>query len=246
MHSLHRLLARLAVPLLAMAAVAAHADDAAIRKNLTERLPTLPPIEEITKSPLPGLYEIRVGTDLFYTDADGRYLVQGSIIDTKIQRNITEERQRKLLAVAFDRLPMKDAFTIVRGNGKRKLAIFEDPNCGYCKRFEQDLQKVDNVTIHVFLYPILGQDSIEKARDLWCSKDRGRAWLDWMLKGQVAAKAPAHCDTSALDRNVEFGRKFKINGTPTTILADGNRTPGAMPLDQLEKLIAGAQATQAQ
>src|SRR5206468_4754690 len=125
--------------LAALVAAPAHADDAAIRKNLAEKLPSLPAIEEIAKSPLPGLYEIRVGTDLFYTDADGRYFVQGAIIDTKLQKNITEERQRKLLAVAFDTLPFKDAFTIVRGNGKRKIAIFEDPNCGYCKRYEQDL-----------------------------------------------------------------------------------------------------------
>jgi thiol:disulfide interchange protein DsbC len=240
MHSLHRLLARLArsaVAFLALgAAAAAHADEAAIRKNLAERLPMLPAIEEIVKSPLPGLYEIRVGTDLFYTDADGRYFVQGTIVDTKTQKNITEERQRKLLAVAFDNLPLKDAFTIVRGNGKRKIAIFEDPNCGFCKRFEQDLQKIDNVTVYLFLYPILGDDSVAKARNLWCSKDRGRAWLDWMLKGQAAPQG--QCDTTALDRNVEFGRKYKINGTPTTILADGSRMPGAMPGEQLEKAMA--------
>src|SRR2546421_6496600 len=173
MYTIPKLLKGAAVGLLALAAGVSQADEAAIRKNLQERLPTLPPIEEVAKSPLPGLYEIRVGTDLFYTDAEGRYFVQGSIIDTKSQRNITEERQRKLLAVAFDHLPLKDAFTIVRGNGKRKVAIFEDPNCGYCKRLEQDLQKVDNVTVYLFLYPILGDDSVVKARNLWCSRDKG-------------------------------------------------------------------------
>jgi thiol:disulfide interchange protein DsbC len=243
MTSLKRFLAGSAAAMFALLAAPVHADEAAIRKNLAERLPTLPPIEEIVKSPLAGLYEIRVGTDLFYTDAEGRYFVQGSIVDTKTQRNLTEEKQRKLLAISFDRLPLKDSFTVVRGNGKRKLAIFEDPNCGYCKRLEGDLQKVDNATIHVFLYPILGQDSVEKARDLWCSKDKGRAWIDWMLKGQLAGRAPAQCDTAALERNVEFGRKFKINGTPTTIFADGSRTPGAMAADQIEKLIAGARDT---
>jgi thiol:disulfide interchange protein DsbC len=246
MRSFKTLLKHAAVGLLAIAAGLAQAQEAVIRKNLHERLPTLPPIDEIVKSPLPGLYEIRVGTDLFYTDAEGRYFVQGSIVDTKTQRNITEERQRKLLAVAFDSLPLKDAFTIVRGNGKRKVAIFEDPNCGFCKRFEQDLQKVDNVTVYLFLYPILGDDSVVKAKNLWCSKDRSRAWLDWMLKGQVAGQAAAQCDTTALDRNVEFGRKYKINGTPTTILADGQRLPGAMPLDQIEKLVAGSQGAQPQ
>lgn len=238
MRFLKRFLVQGLLALGVVAVLPAHADDAAIRKNLAERLPTLPPIEEIVKSPLPGLYEIRVGTDLFYTDAEGRYFVQGTIVDTKLQKNLTEEHQRKLLAVAFDRLPLKDAFTIVRGNGKRKIAIFEDPNCGFCKRFEQDLQKVDNVTVYMFLYPILGQDSVDKARNQWCAKDRGRAWLDWMLKGQAAPAA--QCDTKALDRNVEFGRKYKINGTPTTVLADGTRVAGAMGVEQIEKLMAGA------
>jgi thiol:disulfide interchange protein DsbC len=239
MHCVKRwLLGAIATPLIAVAASPTHADEAAIRKNLAERIPSLPAIEEIAKSPLPGLYEIRVGTDLFYTDADGRYFVQGTIVDTKTQKNLTEERQRKLLAVAFDSLPLKDAFTIVRGNGKRKIAIFEDPNCGYCRRFEQDLQKIDNVTVYMFLYPILGQDSVEKARNHWCAKDRSRAWLDWMLRSRAAQAA--QCDTTALDRNVEFGRKYKINGTPTTVLADGSRVPGAMGAEQLEKLMAGA------
>jgi thiol:disulfide interchange protein DsbC len=240
MQSIRTLLAGAGLALGALCGTAVHADDAAIRKNLAERLPTLPAIDEISKSPLPGLYELRVGTEIFYTDAEGRYFVQGAIIDTKLQKNITEERQKKLLAVAFDNLPLKDAFTIVRGNGKRKVAIFEDPNCGFCKRFEQDLQKVNDVTVYLFLYPILGDDSVVKAKNLWCSRDRGRAWQDWMLKGHSAPQAQAQCDTAALDRNVEFGRKYKINGTPTTILADGTRMPGAMPLDQLEKAIATA------
>jgi len=124
------------------------AQEATIRKNLGERIPQLKKIDEITKSPIPGLYEIRVNdTEIFYTDAEGNYLVQGNLIDTKQRRNLTEERMDKLTAISFDSLPFKDAFTIVRGNGKRRLAVFEDPNCGYCKRFERDLQKVDNVTI---------------------------------------------------------------------------------------------------
>lgn len=238
MRSFQQRVAAIALGSLALVSTGARADEAAIRKNLREKLPALSTIDEVTKSPLPGLWEVRVGTDLFYSDNDGRYFVQGSIFDTKVQRNLTEERQRKLLAVSFDNLPLKDAFAIVRGTGKRKVAIFEDPNCGYCKRFEQDLQKVDNVTIYLFLYPILGDDSLAKARNLWCAKDRGGAWLDWMLKGQLAGQAQADCDTTALQRNVEFGRKYKINGTPTTVLADGSRVPGAMPLEQLEKLVA--------
>ncbi len=207
-----------------------------IRKNLSERLPQLGKIDEITMTPMPGLFEVRIGMDLFYSDADGNFLIQGNLIDARHQRNLTEERSEKLLNISFDQLPMKDAFTIVRGNGKRKIAIFEDPNCPYCKRFERDLQKVNDVTIYMFLYPILGPDSNDKSRNLWCSKDRGAAWLDQMLRDKAAPQGS--CDTSAVARNVEFGRKHKITGTPTMILADGRRIPGAVPASEVEKLLA--------
>jgi thiol:disulfide interchange protein DsbC len=236
-NTLRRVLLALAACLAATCAAAA--DDAAtIRKNLTERVPQLGKIEEVTKTPMPGLYEVRVGTDLFYSDAQGNFLIQGVLMDTRQQRNLTEERQDKLLALPFDSLPLKDAFTMVRGNGKRKLAVFEDPNCPYCKQFEKDLQKVNDVTIYMFLYPILGPDSTEKSRNLWCAKDRGAAWLDWMVRAK--APAAAECDTGAVARNVEFGRKNKITGTPTLILTDGTRIPGAMGTADVEKLLAGA------
>lgn len=222
-----------------MPATALFAQENAIRKNLAERLPNLPKIDEVSKSPMPGLFEVRVnGSDIFYTDADGNFLIQGNLIDTKNRRNLTEERVEKLTAVDFDALPLKDAFTIVRGNGKRKVAVFEDPNCGYCKRFERDLQKVDNVTIHMFLYPILGADSTSKSQNIWCSKDKAKAFLDWMVKD--ATPANATCDVSALQRNVEFGKKYRITGTPTLIFADGNRVPGAIPAAQVEKFLAEA------
>src|SRR3569832_1815709 len=124
------------------AATAWSQDMNALRKNLLARLPMLGTIDEITKTPLPGLFEVRVGTEIYYTDAQGDFFIQGNLIDTKAQKNITEERQEKLQQIAFSELPVKDAFTVVRGNGKRKLVIFEDPNCPYCKSFERDLQKV--------------------------------------------------------------------------------------------------------
>jgi thiol:disulfide interchange protein DsbC len=223
--------------LLLAAAFAAGAQDVdKIRKNLLERLPKLGKVDEVTKTPMPGVFEVRIGMDLFYTDAEGNYVIQGEMIDAKQQRNLTEERQEKLLAIPFNQLPLKDAFMLMRGNGKRRIAIFEDPNCPYCKRFEQDLQKVNNVTIYWFLFPILGPDSTDKSRNLWCARDKAGAWLDWMLRGKPAADAK--CDTAALERNVEFGRKYKITGTPTMILEDGRRVPGAVPAAEVEKLLA--------
>ena len=229
----------LASLLLSVSAFAATPQDAVISKNLKERLPNLPAIDEINKTAMPGLFEVRVnGTEIFYTDAEGQFLIQGSLFDTKNRVNITEERTTKLSAIDFSALPIKDAFTVVRGNGKRKIAVFEDPNCGYCKRYEREMQKVDNATFYMFLYPILGADSVTKSANLWCAKDKAKAWQDFMVRDQ--AIAPATCDTSALNRNVEFGKKYKITGTPTMFFVDGTRVPGAIDAAQVEKLLAAA------
>ena len=228
--------------LLATAAFAlsfsASAQEAGIRKTLAERIPQMEKIDEVRTTAMPGLYEVRIGTDLFYTDAKGNYVIQGELIDTKARRNLTEDRIAKLTAVDFSALPLKDAFTIVRGDGKRKVAVFEDPNCGYCKRFERDMQNVDNVTVYLFLYPILSPDSAEKSRNIWCAKDKAAAWQDYMVKDKTPAAAS--CDTSALQRNLALGKKYKITGTPTLIFADGSRVPGAIGAKDVEKHLASA------
>ena len=227
--------------LLACSLGAAFAQEAAIRKNLAERLPAFSKIDEVSKTPMNGLYEVRVNdSDIFYTDAEGNFLLQGQLIDIRAKRNLTEERMEKLSAIDFDALPFKDAFTVVRGNGKRKMAVFEDPNCGYCKRFERDLQKVSDVTIYMFLFPILSPDSTDKSRNIWCAKDRGKAWVDLMVRDQPTAKAS--CDTAVLERNLDFGKKHKITGTPTIFFADGSRVPGAISAQQVEKQLAAAKA----
>ena len=230
--------------LLAAAALAlafstpASAQESTIRKTLAERIPQLEKIDEVRTTPMAGLYEVRVGTDVFYTDAKGNFLIQGELIDTKARRNLTEDRIAKLSAVDFSTLPLKDAFVTVRGNGKRQLVVFADPNCGYCKRFERDLQKIDNVTVHTFLYPILSPDSAEKSRNIWCGKDRTAVWDDWMLRDKTPSDAS--CDTTALQRNLAFGKKHKITGTPTLIFTDGSRVPGAIASADLEKRLTDA------
>lgn len=212
---------------------------ATIRKVLAERLPQLPAIEEVTAGPIPGLYEVRLaGADIVYTDSHGNFLLQGQIFDTQQRRNLTEDRINKLTALEFDQLPLKDAFKLVRGDGSRKLAVFEDPNCGYCKRFERDMEKIDNVTVYLFLYPVLGADSLQKSQHIWCAKDQAKAWSDWMLRNQPIPGA--ECDTGAVARNVALGRKHKITGTPTLIFPDGSRVPGALPAEEVEKLLVAA------
>ena len=228
-----------ALALAAVFSLGAFAQEAAIRKNLAKRLPDFKTIDEVVKLPVPGLYEVRIhGTDIYYTDARGDYLMQGNLVNTQTQKNLTRDKLDKLMAIKFEDLPKKDFFTIVRGNGQRKIAVFEDPNCGFCKRFEKDFESVDNVTVNVYLYPILGPDSKEKSKKIWCAKDRGQAWQDWILNQVALTGGVMPCDTTALERNLDFGQRYRIEGTPTLFLADGRRVPGAVDAKQIEKLLS--------
>lgn len=217
----------------------AAAQEVQIKKNIDARLPQLQGVQEVRKTPIPGIYEIRVqDSEIYYTDAKGDYLIQGSVYDLRNQRNLTKEREDLLTAVKWDSLPVKDAITFTRGNGARKLAVFADPNCGYCKKFERDLLKLDNVTVHVFQIGILSPDSKTKNRAIWCSRDKGQAWLDWMVRNTAPAEAAAMCDASAVTRNEAFAKKNKINSTPTLLFEDGSRQAGAIPMEELEQQFA--------
>ena len=220
----------------ATCATVALADEASIRKNIAERLPDFPKIDEITKTAIPGIWEIRVGTDILYSDENGTYLIQGELVDTRTRVNLTEQRVAKLTAIDFKSLPLKDAIVWKQGTGERKLVVFADPNCGYCKKFERDLQEVKNVTVYTFLYPILGGDSSEKSRRIWCAKDNTKAWRDWMIKNTPIENSP-DCDASALQRNFAFGKKHRINGTPGLVFEDGTQRAGALNAEAIEKML---------
>lgn len=226
---------------LGLLASGAFAQEAAIRKNLAERLPNLPKIDEVSKTPIPGLYEVRIGTEILYSDEQGNHILQGSLIDTRTKTDLTEARINKLTAIDFASLPLKDAITIKQGSGTRRLAVFVDPNCGYCKKFERDLASAKDVTVYTFLYPILGADSSAKSKDIWCAADPAKAWRGWMIDGQLPPKAMGDkCDAKALERNLAFGQKHRVQGTPALVFEDGTRVPGAIPLEQLEKGLAQA------
>jgi thiol:disulfide interchange protein DsbC len=208
------------------------ADEADIRKMMEAKLGTK--VESVTKSGYLGLYEVFADGNIVYTDEKGTAFLVGPLIDGKTMRNVTEERMKKLTAIKFSDLPLERAIKQVRGDGKRVLATFEDPNCGYCKRLAKELLKLDNVTIYTFLLPILSEDSVRKSKQIWCSGDRAKTWNDWMIDG----KSPAgreDCDTSAVTKNQEFGHKLNITGTPTMFFADGERVPGAIPLARIEQ-----------
>ena len=215
------------------------ADEAAIRKNLPERLGNMPPIDEVTKTDIPGLYEVRLGgSEIIYSDEQGNFIIEGSLIDARSHRDLTKARQEKLTAFEFNKLPMKDAIVWKNGTGKRRIAVFADPNCGYCRQFEKTLQEVKDITVYTFVIPILGGDSPEKAKAIWCAKDNTSAWRSWMLEGKAPARVMGSCDTAAIERNLAFSRKVRVTGTPAIVFEDGSRVPGALPAPQLEKKLA--------
>ncbi|WP_370318043.1 DsbC family protein [Pusillimonas sp. NJUB218] len=191
-------------------------------------------ITAVRETPFPGLFEVQVGMDLLYSDADVSYVMQGSLIDAVSRVDLTSKRLADLSQVPFDELPFHLAIKQVKGNGERVLVAFEDPNCGYCKRLHQTLADVDNITVYTLLYPILSPDSHDKARNIWCAPDRVAAWRNWMLDGVVPPEA--QCETPVQDI-LALGQQMTIRGTPALFFADGSRVNGAMPLEALvEKL----------
>ena len=208
---------------------------ATIRNALATRLPNLPHIDEITRSPVPGLWEVRLGSQVIYSDAQGSFVIEGDIIDTARHANLTQARVDKLTAIEFGKLPLQDAVVWKQGTGARKLVVFADPNCGYCKKLERDLNNVPNVTVFTFMIPILGGDSPQKARDIWCSKDSGHVWRNWMIDGTQPPAATGKCDTAALSRNVALGQKHGVTGTPSLVFEDSERVPGILSAQELEK-----------
>ncbi|MDH5263164.1 MAG: DsbC family protein [Betaproteobacteria bacterium] len=228
-----------AMLVLALAFPALAQDLDRVKSDLRKKFPDAQ-IDTVRKSGYGGLIEVTGGGDVFYTDEKTTFLLLGSLVDTKTRENVTEARVRKLSAIKFEALPLESAIKIVRGNGSRKIAIFEDPNCGYCKRFQRDLVGVTDLTMYVFLYPILSPDSTDKAKAVWCSADRPKAWLDLMLKDAAPGGSTA-CETP-IDQIIAFGREKRITGTPTIFFEDGERVPGAIPIAQLEKRFADAKA----
>ncbi|MDD4882415.1 MAG: DsbC family protein [Gallionellaceae bacterium] len=207
-----------------------------IKKNLEARFPGAK-VDSVSKTPVAGIYEVVIGgSEIVYSDANGDHLFTGDLLETASRRNLTREKADKLSEVKFDTLPLDQSFKIVKGDGKRKLAVFSDPDCPYCKKLEQELSKLDNVTIYTFIYPLpMHADSPRKSRLVWCSADRAKAWNDLMLNGTV----PEGKDDCAnpVEANLELGQKLNIQGTPAIILGNGKRLPGLVPADRLNAML---------
>ena len=239
-----RILTVLSCVMLLLSGIAC-ADEASIRAEFSKKYPQAN-IESITKTPYLGLYEMLVDGEVFYTDSDFTYLIVGSIIETKTRTNLTDARQReiedkklKAIAFPFDQLPLELAIKRVKGDGSRKVAIFSDPDCPFCRKLEKEIEKVTDVTMYIFLFPIeqLHPKAPEVSRAIWCAPDRLKAWDEYMLKG--TAPKSAKCD-NPVDKIVTFGQSKKINGTPTIFFADGKRVPGAIPLERFEEYLKKA------
>lgn len=210
-----------------------------LKKTLAERYPDIK-IERVLPSPLPGLYEVVTPSEIVYADAKAEHLILGQIMDTRTRENLTEKSWNEINKIDFNALPFEQAIKIVKGDGRRRLAIFEDPFCPYCRELERDLQGIDDVTIYVFLYPLeqLHPGATEATRDIWCASDRAAAWTQWM----VNKKAPpvSDCKQTPIEQLVKFGERLRINSTPTLFFPDGSRIPGAIKADRLEQKIASS------
>ncbi|OWT75745.1 MULTISPECIES: DsbC family protein [unclassified Achromobacter] len=201
----------------------------AIKGRFAERFPDMQ-VTAVRRTPY-GLFEVQVGMDLVYTDEDVSWVMEGPLIDAATRRDVTRERQEKLGEVPFDQLPLDLAIKQVRGNGARKVAIFEDPNCGYCKQLRHTLEGQTNLTIYTFLYPILAPDSKTKVRDVWCASNKAATWDDWMLHGKTPPTA--NCN-APVDKLLTLGQKLMVRGTPTLFFANGSRVSGALPIEELQ------------
>ncbi|MBC3878054.1 DsbC family protein [Undibacterium sp. FT79W] len=213
------------------------AQESAVKKLIEPKLGQGVKVDSVIKTPYSGLFEVRVGSDILYTDEKAQYLFVGNVLDAKSGTNYTKARTDELSKIKFSDLPLESALKMVKGDGKRVIAVFEDPNCGYCKRFRKTLAGMDNITVYTFLYNILSEDSTVKSKNVWCSADRNKAWDEWMLNGKAPSAAPSNCATPN-EKILALGQKLRVNGTPAIFFADGSRVPGAMDAKGLEEKLA--------
>lgn len=215
---------------------------AEIATRFEERFPGAQ-VDHIRQTPLPWLFEVQLGVDLVYTDADVNYVIQGALIDAQTRNDLTASRIAQLTRVDFNTLPFDLAIPFVKGTGERKLVVFEDPYCEYCEQLHRTLEDVDNITVYSLLFPVLSPDSVEMARDIWCAENPSQAWKAWMLKREE----PEHQECSApIEEVLELGRELKVQGTPAIIFSDGSRVNGAMPVSELEERLEAVHAKQVQ
>jgi thiol:disulfide interchange protein DsbC len=208
----------------------------AVQQRFSQRFDKVP-VDGVSLTPY-GLYEVRLeGAHLVYTDEKVSFVIDGNLIDAKTRRDVTSERKEQLLAVRFNDLPLNLALKQVRGNGSRRVALFEDPNCGYCKQLRHSIEGIDNVTIYTFLYPILASSSTSMSQAIWCSPDAAKVWDDWMAHGKPLPAAGG-CN-APVAQWLALGRKLNVTGTPTIIFGDNTRVSGAISAERFRQMLDG-------
>jgi thiol:disulfide interchange protein DsbC len=215
----------------------AQANEAVIRKALTQQFPGAQ-ISSVKPTPYSGLFEVYLDGQLVYTDAKAQYIFDGNVIELKTRTNLTQARLNQLQAIKWDSLPIGNALKTVKGTGARKLVVFSDVDCPYCRKFESELDKVDNITVYTFLYPIEGlhPKAVQMSKQIWCAPDRNKAWEDYITRNTVPNN-DGKC-ANPIDATIALGQKLKVSGTPTLFFFNGQRIPGMVPAAQLEKLLA--------
>lgn len=219
----------------------AFADEAGVKKAVEAAYPKFK-VESVTKTPYAGLYEVFMGGQIIYTDEKMSFLIaEGRLVDPKTKKDITGERMEELTKIDFNSLPLDQAIKVVKGNGSRKLVVFSDVDCPYCKRLERnEMTNITDVTVYTFLYPIaqLHPDSANKSKSIWCAKDRVKAWEDWIMRDQLP-KTTSNCEVP-IEKIGELARKLGVTSTPTLIFADGKRMLGAQPYKEIERAMIAA------
>lgn len=231
-------IARLLAAALSLIVLTTQADEGQIRKVFAEKLPEAK-IIAVRKLPYGGLYEVAVqrqdGFAVYYSDASAQLILVGNLIETRTDRDLTEERLRVLARIDWNRLPFQWAITTKRGDGRRKIAIFSDPNCPFCRKFEKDLAGIDNITVHIFMWAVIKPESVRQTKSVWCSRDRAKTWNDLMLRN-IEPTAPTDCE-NPIEELIALGKRLGGTSTPTWFLPDGEKRFGAMPMSKLVPLL---------
>lgn len=217
------------------------ADEAKIRKTLTEQFPGVQ-ITSVTKTPYAGLFEVYMDGQIVYVDDKAQFAIAGDVLDLKTRRNVTQSRLTQLMTIDWNKLPLEHALKTVKGDGSRKLAVFSDIDCPFCRRLEAELVKVDNITIYTFLYPIetLHPKAVKISRQIWCAPDKIKAWDDYLGKNILPAN-DGSCE-NPVDKNIALGQSLRVGGTPTLFFSNGQRQPGFVQADKIEEMLKLAAA----
>jgi thiol:disulfide interchange protein DsbC len=216
----------------------ADSQEASVKKLLQPKVGEGAVIESVVKTPFANIFEVKIGDELIYTDSEAKFIFIGRLIDAQSSRDLTQSRLDEMNRIKFSDLPLDAAIKSVKGNGKRVIAVFEDPNCGYCKRFRKTVNEMKDITVYTFMYDILSDDSRIKSKNIWCSNDKLKAWDDWMVNGKTPAPATESCASTPHEKILEIGKKYKVTGTPTIFFTDGSRVPGAIDAKMLEAKLA--------